>query len=89
MSDILERLCKYNPSDRTIDDQRQIAIDIRDAADEIAWLRTAKLRKRPVAFRVKDFADGWILFHSEEAANHESEAMGGALMQGLYVRNGT
>jgi len=38
MSDILERLHGYNPPDRTVDDQRQIAIDIQDAAEEIARL---------------------------------------------------
>jgi len=37
----------------------------------------------PVAWRVKDFADGWILFNSEAAAKHEADAMGGALMQSL------
>lgn len=39
MSDILERLDGYNPPDRTVDDQRQIAIDIADAAAEIKRLR--------------------------------------------------
>lgn len=45
--------------------------------------------KRPVAFRVKDHADGWLLCHDEEVANHEAEEMGGALVQGLYVRDGS
>lgn len=45
------------------------------------------LSKRPVAFRVKDFADGWILFDDEETANITAEKMG-ALMQGLYARDG-
>ena len=48
-----------------------------------------KLQKRPVAFRVKDFADGWIIFQDEARANHEADEMGGALMQGLYVRDGS
>ena len=39
MMDILIRLREYNPPDRTIDEQRQIAVDIRDAADEIEKLR--------------------------------------------------
>lgn len=39
--DILERLRCYNPPDRTVDEQRQIAQDIHDAADEIERLRTA------------------------------------------------
>ena len=46
------------------------------------------LKKRPVAFRVKDFADGWVIFQSEEVANFEAEKTG-AVMQGLYVRDGT
>ena len=43
---------------------------------------------RPVAWRVHDYADGWILYGNEEAAKLESESSG-ALMQGLYVRDGT
>lgn len=47
-----------------------------------------RLAKRPVAWRVKDYADGWIIFQNEAAAYKEAEATG-ALMQGLYVRDGT
>ena len=47
-----------------------------------------KLAKRPVAWRVKDFADGWIIFQDEARAYHEAEHTG-ALMQGLYVRDGS
>ena len=39
MKDILERLRGYNPPDRTINVQRQLAIDIQDAAEEIERLR--------------------------------------------------
>lgn len=46
------------------------------------------LAKRPVAWRVKDFADGWIIYRDEAAAYKEHERTG-ALMQGLYVRDGT
>lgn len=46
------------------------------------------MSKRPVAFRVKDYADGWILFQDEEAAYSLAEETD-ALMQGLYVRDGT
>lgn len=46
------------------------------------------LAKRPVAWRVKDYADGWIYFDNEEVAYKTAEATG-ALMQGLYVRDGT
>lgn len=46
------------------------------------------LAKRPVMWRVKDYADGWVVFHNENAANAEAERTG-ALMQGLYVRDGS
>lgn len=39
--DILERLRGYNPPDRTIEPQTQIAWDIQDAAAEIERLRAA------------------------------------------------
>jgi len=39
----------------------------------------------PVAWRVKDFADGWILFHSEAEALREAEGAGN-LVQPLYTR---
>lgn len=48
----------------------------------------ASLQKRPVAWRVKDFADGCIIFQDEAKAYHEATESG-ALMQGLYVRDGT
>lgn len=44
------------------------------------------LSKRPVAFRVKDHGDGWILCHTQEVADHEAEEMGGAFVQSLYAR---
>lgn len=47
-----------------------------------------RLVKRPVAWRVKDFADGWIIFQDEAAAYKLHEETGCA-MQGLYVRDGT
>lgn len=37
---ILERLRGYNPPDRTIDEQRQIAVDISNAANEIESLQS-------------------------------------------------
>ena len=65
-----------------------------EAADEIERLRAiivadthVILSKRPVAWRVKDFADGWIIFDDEHAAYKAHEANGG-LMQGLYARDG-
>lgn len=45
------------------------------------------LSKRPVAFRVKN-GEGWSLYHSEELAYAVAEE-NGAVMQGLYVRDGT
>ncbi|HEY3694107.1 hypothetical protein [Phenylobacterium sp.] len=38
----------------------------------------------PVAWRVKDFADGWILCHSEAQARREAEGAGN-LVQPLYI----
>lgn len=55
-----------------------------EGADEIDRLRAAM--GRPVAWRVKDFAEGWILCHTEEVANHEAEDTG-ALIQPLYAIN--
>lgn len=50
MSDLVERLRAYNPPDRTIDEQRQIAVDIHEAADRIAQLEAAL---RPLACTCK------------------------------------
>ncbi len=38
-----------------------------------------------VAWRVKDYADGWILFHHEAPARKSGEARNGALVQALYT----
>lgn len=38
-----------------------------------------------VAWRVKDYADGWILFHHEAPARKSGEARNGALVQALAV----
>lgn len=59
---IIERLQGYNPPDRTIDEQRQIAVDIQDALaallakdDEIARLRAPHMRDyHYLAPRVKE-----------------------------------
>ena len=37
----------------------------------------------PIAWRVKDFADGWILCHTHEQAKREAES-GGNLIEALY-----
>lgn len=54
--------------------------------DSEAWsvVRAALSRHvQPVAWRVKDFADGWVYFEDEERARREAEATGGAL-QALF-----
>lgn len=56
-----------------------------DVAEIKLILQALRDGASPVAWRVKDFADGWILFHTERAARHESAAMGGALIQPLYA----
>ena len=38
MTDLIERLHGYNPPDRTVDEHRQMAQDIREAADELERL---------------------------------------------------
>jgi hypothetical protein len=46
-------------------------------------LKDYQLKQVPVAWRVKDFADGWILFNDEKKAQRESLATG-ALLEPLY-----
>ena len=59
---------------------------IKDKLPEL--LRGAvNLKKRPVAWRVKDYADGWIIFQNENDAYMYAESTG-ALIQALYVRDG-
>jgi hypothetical protein len=41
-------------------------------------------RLEAVAWRVKDFADGWIIFQNENDANVYASSVG-ALIQALYV----
>ena len=43
---------------------------------------TAELK--PVAWRVKDYADGWIIYTNEKRARIESVVMSGALVEPLY-----
>lgn len=42
---------------------------------------------KPVAWRVKDYADGWLVFH-DEAIAYRFAKENGAVIQGLYVRDG-
>lgn len=43
-----------------------------------------KLNNKPVAWRVKDYADGWILFENEKVAIKNAEYLGSALIEPLY-----
>lgn len=43
-------------------------------------------KAEPVAWRVKDFADGWILCDTEEGATALAASSGGALVQRLIIR---
>ena len=60
----------------------------RKVSGKSAYYPSGALAKRPVAWRVKDYADGWIIFQDEETADYEAQRTG-AVMQGLYVRDGT
>lgn len=64
-------------------DKNQTAKDMKEAADELVRL---KLKKRPVAFRVKGHRGEWLYFEHEEDAVTFS---GDGDYQGLFVRDGT
>ena len=54
--DLIKRLRAYNPPDRTVDEQRQISVDIHEAADalEAAQQRIAELeRTSQYAYSIK------------------------------------
>ena len=63
MSDIVERLRAYNPPDRTVDEQRQIAVDIHEAAAEIERLKEKCDRQAMVIRRIypENFPDTWFV----------------------------
>jgi len=61
---------------------RQAYLDQARAVLAAAFASSQK--PEPVAWRVKDFADGWILCHSEAQAKREAES-GGNLVQPLYA----
>jgi hypothetical protein len=48
VTDLIERLRGYNPPDRTVDSQRQISVDIHEAADELARLTKIEAAARNV-----------------------------------------
>jgi hypothetical protein len=45
------------------------------------WLQTLKRRYHPPLWRVKDYADGWIVYDTEEDARASEEAKNGALVE--------
>lgn len=45
---------------------------------------TTTTEAKPVAWRVKDYADGWVLYHSEERARRAAE-QSDALLEPLYA----
>jgi len=57
MSDILERLEAYTPPDRTISEQRRIAVDIQDAAAEITRLQELHLERTKLTTQVIEERD--------------------------------
>ena len=56
-------------------------------AQLVTPVENVTLHKRPVAWRVKDYGDGWIILQDEEAAYVLGENTN-AVLQGLYVRDG-
>lgn len=55
------------------------------SADHIGEATNMVAPMEAVAWRVKDYADGWILFHHEAPARKSGEARNGALVQPLYA----
>lgn len=56
--------------------------------EEMAEIERLKLKKRPVAFRVRNTTgNAWVLFEHEDMANHMGE-LWGTQVQALYVRDG-
>lgn len=93
MTDRLAIQCSWLPQNREL----RMAIGDRDPRlvwhDAIGWylpdaIPSTRLSNLPVAWRVKDFADGWIIFQDEAVAIKYAEEEG-SLIQGLYVRDGT
>lgn len=57
-----------------------------DMAVELLNHRRAlsSLVSQPVAWRVRDYADGWIVYNCEFSARHSKEAKSGAIVEPLY-----
>src|SRR5665213_315815 len=60
------------------------AADMFEALAQPAPLSVPADAAQPVAFRVKDFADGWILCHSRDFADSMAHDYG-SLVQPLYA----
>jgi hypothetical protein len=75
------------PEDVTDAEAREDTIDkVRDAMRTVEAIQSrgaAQAPSEPVAYRVKDYADGWILCHTLEVAEHEAD--GQCLIQPLYL----
>jgi len=56
-----------------------------EADTSLQKMQTTPPDMEAVAWRVKDYADGWILFHNEAPARKSGEARNGALVQALAV----
>ena len=61
----------------------------RDALIALGWTPPGEENRpappaEPVAWRVKDFGDGWTYYRQREAAEREAESTG-AVIQGLYA----
>lgn len=85
--DALAKLCRHFPTDTDMLAAGWDAADV-DAAcaayDEALAVLDAAAPALPVAWRVKDFADGWVLFHSGDAARAYADNAGN-LIQPLYA----
>lgn len=62
----------------------QQSFEAAKVAVRIAILSALSGETEPVAWRVKDFADGWILCHTEAEAKREAEGCGNTI-QPLYA----
>jgi hypothetical protein len=90
MSDLLQRLRGYNPPDRTIEEQRQISVDIYEAADRIEALEAELERAKTDRDEFKQcFNDALALaqtnFEKFTAAEAELERVGQDARQPLKL----
>lgn len=93
MTDIWARLDGYNTPDRTFDDQRQIAVDIHDAKDEIARLREGSCRfncrnKREAEEEIERLREVLDQFRQEMAPYRRSPALQGMVSNIQETKDG-